>query len=113
MFYMERGVIESPRGDIRLAPNECAMLQELARKAGQTLSKSDLMDALYPGEDVPEQKVIDVYVCKIRRKIMEATGGLDCVETVWGRGYLYRAEGFEVRKDQYRTRGTTRRRQLV
>jgi two-component system cell cycle response regulator CtrA len=112
-FFMGRGVIESPRGDVRLAPNECAMLQELARKAGQTLSKSDLMDALYPGEDVPDQKVIDVYVCKIRRKITEATGGLDCVQTIWGRGYTFVPDGFEVQRDQYRTRGVLRRRQLV
>jgi hypothetical protein len=40
--------------------------------------------------DEPEIKIIDVFVCKIRKKL-RAVDGHD-VETVWGRGYVLRDE---------------------
>ncbi len=40
--------------------------------------------------DEPELKIIDVFVCKLRKKLASATGGDNYIETVWGRGYVLR-----------------------
>ena len=40
--------------------------------------------------DEPELKIIDVFVCKLRKKLVQATGGEHYIETVWGRGYQLR-----------------------
>jgi two-component system cell cycle response regulator CtrA len=40
--------------------------------------------------DEPELKIIDVFICKLRKKLAEATGGANYIETVWGRGYVLR-----------------------
>jgi two-component system cell cycle response regulator CtrA len=45
---------------------------------------------LYGGIDEPELKIIDVFVCKLRKKLSSATGGENYIETVWGRGYVLR-----------------------
>jgi two-component system cell cycle response regulator CtrA len=41
--------------------------------------------------DEPELKIIDVFICKLRKKLAEASGGKNYIETIWGRGYLLRA----------------------
>jgi two-component system cell cycle response regulator CtrA len=46
------------------------------------------LDHLYGGIDEPELKIIDVFICKLRKKIAAATGGQHYIETVWGRGYV-------------------------
>jgi len=46
------------------------------------------LDHLYGGIDEPELKIIDVFICKLRKKIAAATGGSHYIETVWGRGYV-------------------------
>ena len=48
------------------------------------------MDYLYAGSDEPELKIIDLFICKIRKKPRGGTGGHDYTETVWGRGYVLR-----------------------
>ena len=40
--------------------------------------------------DEPELKIIDVFICKLRKKIADLTGGNSIIETVWGRGYIIR-----------------------
>jgi two-component system cell cycle response regulator CtrA len=40
--------------------------------------------------DEPELKIIDVFVCKLRKRLAQATGGKHYIETVWGRGYMLR-----------------------
>jgi two-component system cell cycle response regulator CtrA len=47
-----------------------------------------ILDHLYGGMDEPEVKIIDVFVCKLRKKLAQATGGSHYIETVWGRGYV-------------------------
>ena len=80
---------------VRVPPKSGAILVELARRPGQTRSKRQIMDALYAGsDDEPYEKIIDVLVCKLRQRLVEATGGLDCVQTIWGRGYQFVPEGF-------------------
>jgi len=48
---------------------------------------------LYGGIDEPDMKIIDVYMCKLRKKLACASGGKDYIETIWGRGYVMREEG--------------------
>ena len=50
--------------------------------------KKIFIDHLYGGMDEPELKIIDVFVCKLRKKLVEATGEDSCIQTVWGRGYV-------------------------
>ncbi|MFZ0694674.1 MAG: helix-turn-helix domain-containing protein, partial [Alphaproteobacteria bacterium] len=55
-----------------------------------TLTKEMFLNHLYGGMDEPELKIIDVFVCKLRKKLATATGGENYIETVWGRGYVLR-----------------------
>ena len=53
-------------------------------------TKEMFLNHLYGEMDEPQQKIIDVYVCKLRNKLAQATGGEHYIETVWGRGYVLR-----------------------
>ena len=70
---------------------EYEVLELLARRKGATLSKEMLMNQLYGGIDEPEPKILDVYICKIRKKLADADHGRNYIETVWGRGYTLSA----------------------
>ena len=63
------------------------MLELLSLRKGTTLTKEMFLNHLYGGMDEPELKIIDVFICKLRRKLANASGGQNYVETVWGRGY--------------------------
>src|SRR6201981_1692803 len=75
---------------VHLTGKEYQMLELLSLRKGTILTKEMLLDHLYGGMDEPELKIIDVFVCKLRKKIAEATGGHHYIETVWGRGYVLR-----------------------
>ena len=60
------------------------------RRKGTTLTKEMFLNHLYGGMDEPELKIIDVFICKLRKKLQAATGGQHYIETVWGRGYVLR-----------------------
>ena len=55
-----------------------------------TLTKEMFLNHLYGGMDEPDLKIIDVFICKLRKKLAQATGGDHYIETVWGRGYVLR-----------------------
>src|SRR3954470_17244490 len=78
---------------VNLTGKEYAMLELLALRKGSTLTKEMFLNAMYGGMDEPEMKIIDVFICKLRKKLAEASGGEDYVETVWGRGYALRVPG--------------------
>jgi two-component system cell cycle response regulator CtrA len=59
-------------------------------RKGTTLTKEMFLNHLYGGMEEPELKIIDVFVCKLRKKLSQATGGYHHIETVWGRGYVLR-----------------------
>jgi two-component system cell cycle response regulator CtrA len=73
---------------IPLTVREFAIVEVLALRKGSTVTKETLMSQLYSSEvdEEPEQKIIDVFVHKIRKKLEAATGE-QCIETIWGRGY--------------------------
>jgi two-component system cell cycle response regulator CtrA len=76
---------------LHLTAKEYQMLALLALRKGSTLTKETFLNHLYGGEDdEPEPKIIDVFICKLRKKLANASGGLDYIETVWGRGYALR-----------------------
>ena len=66
------------------------MLELLSLRKGTTLTKEMFLNHLYGGMDEPELKIIDVFICKLRKKLSNATGGDNYIETVWGRGYVLR-----------------------
>lgn len=75
---------------VHLTGKEYRILELLSRRKGTTLTKEMFLDHLYGGMDEPEIKIIDVFVCKLRKKLAQATGGSHYIETVWGRGYVLR-----------------------
>jgi two-component system cell cycle response regulator CtrA len=75
---------------IHLTNKEYIVLELLALRKGSTLTKEMFLNHLYGGMDEPEAKIIDVFICKLRKKLSHASGGLDYIETVWGRGHALR-----------------------
>ena len=75
---------------VHLTGKEYGILELLSQRKGTTLTKEMFLDHLYGGMDEPEIKIIDVFVCKLRKKLTQATGGSHYIETVWGRGYVLR-----------------------
>jgi len=73
-----------------LTGKEYQVLELLALRKGTTLTKEMFLNHLYGGMDEPEVKIIDVFICKLRKKLADATQGDHYVETVWGRGYVMR-----------------------
>lgn len=75
---------------VHLTGKEYQMLELLSLRKGTTLTKEMFLNHLYGGMDEPELKIIDVFICKLRKKLSQATGGDNHIETVWGRGYVLR-----------------------
>ena len=72
---------------LALTPKEFEMLRLLCLQQGSVVSKNAFLDHLYGGIDEPEIKIIDVFICKLRKKLEDALEGEPFIETVWGRGY--------------------------
>ncbi len=71
---------------VYLTGKEYQMLELLSLRKGMTISKEMFLNHLYGGMDEPELKIIDVFMCKLRKKLANASGGKNYIETVWGRG---------------------------
>jgi two-component system cell cycle response regulator CtrA len=78
------------KAQVHLTGREYQMLELLSLRRGTTITKEVFLSQLYGGMDEPEIKIIDVFICKIRKKLAGASNGKDYIETVWGRGYLLR-----------------------
>ena len=75
---------------VYLTGKEYQVLELLSLRKGMTISKEMFLNHLYGGMDEPELKIIDVFMCKLRKKLANASGGKNYIETVWGRGYMLR-----------------------
>ena len=75
---------------VRLTVKEYGILELLNLRKGTTLTKEMFLNHLYGGVDEPELKIIDVFICKLRKKLANASSGKNYIETVWGRGYVLR-----------------------
>jgi len=84
---------------VHLTGKEYQMLELLSLRKGTTLTKEMFLNHLYGGMDEPELKIIDVFICKLRKKLSAATGGRNYIETVWGRGYVLREPEPEMRRE--------------
>jgi two-component system cell cycle response regulator CtrA len=87
---LDAKTVETEGKSVHLTGKEYQMLELLSLRKGTTLTKEMFLNHLYGGMDEPELKIIDVFICKLRKKLSEATGGETYIETVWGRGYVLR-----------------------
>ena len=85
---MDARSVEADGRRLHVTGKEYSILELLSLRKGTTLTKEMFLDHLYGGMDEPELKIIDVFICKLRKKLAEATGGEHYIETVWGRGYV-------------------------
>lgn len=74
---------------VQLTGKEYAILELLVLRRGNVLTKDAFLNHLYGGIDEPEMKIIDVFICKLRRKLQQFGAG-HLIGTVWGRGYVLR-----------------------
>jgi len=87
---LDAKTVEVDGKPVHLTGKEYQMLELLSLRKGTTLTKEMFLNHLYGGMDEPELKIIDVFICKLRKKLSEATDGANYIETVWGRGYVLR-----------------------
>ena len=87
---LDAKTVEAEGKSVHLTGKEYQMLEILSLRKGATLTKEMFLNHLYGGVDEPELKIIDVFICKLRKKLAAATEGRNYIETVWGRGYVLR-----------------------
>jgi two-component system, cell cycle response regulator CtrA len=87
---LDTKTVEVNGAPVHLTGKEYQILELLALRKGTTLTKEMFLNNLYGGMDEPEIKIIDVFICKLRKKLANAADGRDYIETVWGRGYALR-----------------------
>jgi two-component system cell cycle response regulator CtrA len=90
LVNIDSKTVEVSGARVHVTVKEYEMLELLSLRKGTTLTKEMFFNHLYGGMDEPELKIIDVFICKIRKKLANASGGKDYIETVWGRGYALR-----------------------
>src|SRR3982074_3387030 len=84
---LDTKMVEINQVPVRLTGKEYQMLELLSLRKGTTLTKEVFLNHLYGGMDEPELKIIDVFICKLRKKLAAATGGKHYIENGWGRCY--------------------------
>jgi two-component system cell cycle response regulator CtrA len=82
---------------VPLTLKEFQILELLALRKGTAITKEMFLNHLYGGMDEPELKIIDVFVCKLRKKLANASQGKNYIETIWGRGYVMHEDTPEMR----------------
>jgi len=80
---------------VHLTGKEYAILELLVLRKGMVLTKEAFLNHLYGGMDEPEMKIIDVFICKLRKKLAHA-GADNLIGTIWGRGYMMREPNSEA-----------------
>ena len=87
---LDAKTVEANGRPVHLTGKEYQMFELLSLRKGTTLTKEMFLNHLYGGMDEPELKIIDVFICKLRKKLSNALEGENYIETVWGRGYVLR-----------------------
>lgn len=87
---LDTRTVEVDGRPLHLTGKEYGIIELLSLRKGSTLTKEMFLNHLYNGMDEPEVKIIDVFICKLRKKLQEAADGDNYIETVWGRGYVLR-----------------------
>ena len=96
--HLDARTVEVGGKPLHLTGKEYKILELLSLRKGTTLTKEMFLNHLYGGMDEPEVKIIDVFICKLRKKLEDAAGGDSYIETVWGRGYVLRDPESEEQK---------------
>jgi two-component system cell cycle response regulator CtrA len=87
---LDTKTVEVNSARVHLTGKEYQMLELLSLRKGTPLTKEMFLTHLYGGMDEPEGKIIDVFICKLRKKLANASNGKNFVETLWGRGHVLR-----------------------
>jgi len=95
---LDTKTIEVNAEPVYLTAKEYQMLELLALRKGTPISKEMFLNHLYGGMDEPTQKIVDVFICKLRKKLVRASNGKDYIDTVWGHGYMLREPAGESTK---------------
>ena len=98
VINLETKTVEVSAQRVHLTNKEYQMLELLSLRKGTTLSKEMFLNQLYGGMDEPTQKIIDVFICKLRKKLANASSGKNYIDTVWGHGYVLREPAGEEAK---------------
>jgi two-component system, cell cycle response regulator CtrA len=98
IINLDSKMVEINGARVRLTGKEYQILELLSLRKGMTLTKEMFLNHLYGGMDEPEVKIIDVFMCKLRKKLTNASGGKNYIETVWSRGYVLRHPAEEAMK---------------
>ncbi|MAP23966.1 MAG: DNA-binding response regulator [Rickettsiales bacterium] len=85
---LRRNLAEAGGQILNLTNKEYSILELLAIRKGVMISKEMFLNHLYNGMDEPEIKIVDVFICRLRKKIADATNGDNFIQTIWGRGYI-------------------------
>lgn len=94
IYHPDLGEVIFRSGIVRLTKKERDLFNTLTARPNTAFTKEMLLDAVYGGRDEPAAKILDVFVHKIRRKLHRPLGGMDVIETVWGRGYRFKPDGY-------------------
>jgi len=97
-FDLDRQLVIGEYGEVRLTSQEFGIVVFLAKQAGEIVSKEMLLEFLYGSKGLPEPKlkILDVLICKIRKKLSAAVGPL--IVTLWGRGCMIEDQGDKLKK---------------
>jgi two-component system cell cycle response regulator CtrA len=87
---LDTKTVEVNGARVHLTAKEYQMLELLSLRKGTTMTKEMFLNHLCGGMDEPDGKIIDVFICKLRKKLASASNGKNYIETVWGRGYVLR-----------------------
>lgn len=95
---LDSRTVEVAGDPVHLTSKEYAILELLVMRKGSLITKEMFLNHLYGGIDEPDLKIIDVFVCKLRKKLSKITDGVNYIDTVWGRGYMLKDLKAEERK---------------
>ncbi|HIF10332.1 MAG TPA: response regulator transcription factor [Sneathiellales bacterium] len=87
---LDTKTVEMDNRRVHLTGKEYSVLELLSLRKGTNLTKEMFLNHLYGGMDEPELKIVDVFICKLRKKLAAVNDGIHYIETVWGRGYVLR-----------------------
>ena len=87
---LDTRVVSVEDAPVRLTPKEYGILELLSLRKGTILTRGMILNHVYGGMDEPQPKIVDIFICTLRKKLARATGGSHYIETVWGRGYVLR-----------------------
>jgi two-component system, cell cycle response regulator CtrA len=95
---LDTKMVEINAQSVHLTAREYQVLELLALRKGTPVTKETFLNHLYGGMDEPTQKIIDVFICKLRKKLARASNGKDYIDTLWAHGYMLREPASEDAK---------------